>query len=64
MTRRDYILISRTLLDFKKSMVDPHGTTSQEAYWVLCTDFANALADENPRFDHDRFLQACEAEHA
>jgi hypothetical protein len=55
MTRRDYVLISKLLAAHRTHQI------SAEAHWLLCANFANALADENKNFDQERFMQACEA---
>ncbi len=63
MTRKDYVLIAEAL---KNARPDPHGTTiSRHRYdgWhVSACALADALANDNPRFDRERFLKACGAE--
>ena len=46
MTRKDYNLIANTL---KNNYADEH----------LCRAFARELANNNPNFDIDKFLDAC-----
>jgi hypothetical protein len=56
MTRRDYILIAQVLKSQK-----PHPNTGLVGEWRACVRaFADALANENPRFQRDRFLDACD----
>jgi hypothetical protein len=53
MTRRDYVLISKLLAahKFQQVTIADHHT--------LCYNFARALAQENPRFNVERFMEAC-----
>lgn len=52
MTRKDYNLIASVLLDNRAGMPE------HNFYWLV-HNFATALQEENPRFDGDRFLEAC-----
>ena len=56
MTRKDFQLIADTLKASK-----PKSEVSQPlANWMMTVDrFADALAETNPRFDRDRFINAC-----
>jgi hypothetical protein len=63
MTRKDYILIAEAL-----KSVDPQPTTpgddrvcrrTYQGWSCACIAVCNALANDNPRFDRDRFLKAC-----
>jgi hypothetical protein len=54
MTRKDYIAVSAILFEYKKDM-------TEEAYLDLCSDFANYMEEDNPRFRHDAFFRSCEA---
>jgi hypothetical protein len=52
MTKKDYILISNILKEYRQSM-------RARDYNDLVDDFARHLAFENPRFDVYRFREAC-----
>ena len=55
MTRKDYELIAAAL---RKS--HPAGDPAAHAVWRRSViDIADALAAENPRFDANRFVDAC-----
>jgi len=57
MTRKDYVLIARALNDSR-----PITSSNQFAHAQHhndCTFIARALANDNPRFDRERFLEAC-----
>lgn len=51
MTRKDYELIARVLRN-SGEMID------EMALEALAENFADELADTNPRFDRDRFISA------
>ena len=51
MTRKDYVLIADVIA------TSWHGSAQLKEY--LAVKFADKLAEENPRFDRDRFLVAC-----
>jgi hypothetical protein len=57
MTRRDYVLIAAAL----KGAHDSHIHTLPGAIGVrtAALTLADTLAQDNPRFDRDRFLKAC-----
>lgn len=60
MTRKDYELIARTLLECCPSADYGLGDDKRLSLWEMtCGALANALASDNPRFDRDRFLNAC-----
>lgn len=68
MTRKDYILIAAALLKARKTVhaeLDSVGATFAErrlAYQALGANVccvADALADANPAFNREKFLQAC-----
>ena len=52
MTRKDYIAVSHILSEYAEVM-------PPEEYLDLCRDFAKYMAQDNPRFDGVRFLEAC-----
>jgi len=54
MTRKDYIAVSAILFEYKTDM-------TEEAYLDLCSDFADYMEEDNPRFQHEAFFRACEA---
>lgn len=53
MTRKDYVLIASILKDSEGNIID------DMARDALADMFADALEDENPRFDREKFLRAC-----
>jgi hypothetical protein len=54
MTRRDYDLISKVLARCQPSVLDATSLRN-----LIIYSLANALAEENPRFDRERFMQTC-----
>jgi hypothetical protein len=60
MTKRDFILIAETL---KNERPDRDGTKwadgARDLWSTTVLAFANALATKNPRFDKERFFDAC-----
>ena len=62
MTRKDFQLIADTIraaFDPYGSGLPPETTTSKSR---VVTAFAHALREANPRFNADRFIQACNKE--
>lgn len=65
MTKRDYMLIAQTFAHMLDKNNQPAERPEDELFgrWEgLCDaarQFAHVLAQENPRFDRDRFLKAC-----
>lgn len=59
MTRKDYQLIARAL----KTQMELSRTNNEEdgkfAVINIAFDLVEDLAKDNPRFDRDRFLEAC-----
>lgn len=54
MTRKDYVKIAALLKKYLSLTVD-----EEKALMVwLIDDFAKMMADDNPRFDRQRFLEA------
>ena len=58
MTRKDYILLAVAIRESR--IYDPTEATApaQREFTARC--IAAALARDNPRFDRDRFMKACE----
>ena len=62
MTRKDYELIAKALKLARDNL-----TQGQDSTALVCVGICNvnairvadALANENPRFDRERFLEAC-----
>lgn len=63
MTRKDYILIADALREARMHNLRDAAPGSG-AYWlrVAASEVARALAEDNPRFDRERFLKACGVE--
>jgi hypothetical protein len=63
MTRKDYVAIAKAF-QYSYLKITPDSDDADCAHrnvWhVLRMDIANALADDNPRFDRQRFYTACE----
>lgn len=62
MTRKDYVLIADALKCVRTSAAgrDEGELEDRLAQWSEdCEAVADALANDNPRFDRDRFLKAC-----
>jgi hypothetical protein len=55
MTKKDYELIAKTLLNTPIAS----GVDSLFTWGRTCEDFARALGKENPRFNTVTFLDAC-----
>ena len=54
MTRKDYVAVSEILAGYKLAMID--------GYWWedLVNDFADFFAKDNPNFNREKFIEACE----
>jgi hypothetical protein len=67
MTRRDYVLIADTMreqIDRRRNfrMADCKTDPNASGYSALCLavwQLADRLAENNPRFDKQRFISAC-----
>ena len=57
MTRKDYVLIAQTLSDLMKDF-NNCGDDSVSLS-LVAEELADTLANDNPRFDRARFLEAC-----
>ena len=54
MTRKDYVKVSDILAGYQQAMID-------NFWWEdLINDFALMFAEDNPNFQKDRFIKACE----
>ena len=56
MTKKDYQLIAGSL---RMTNEWNGGAIRRDLFVILCENLANALNRDNPRFDHQRFLEAC-----
>ena len=56
MTRKDYILIAAVI-----NRVGDDPTVNTWTLWRLANELSDRLAQDNPRFDRERFLKACGA---
>ena len=53
MTRKDYVKVADILAGYKDGMAD-------NFWWEdLLNDFALMFAEDNPNFQHDKFMEAC-----
>lgn len=60
MTRKDYILIAKAIRDASEETRAVFGPDAHEVGTRKVADYiADALAQDNPRFDAQRFLTAC-----
>lgn len=57
MTRKDYIETAKILLDFKDSIGSDHD--GEQTFEGLVDRFSIMFENDNPRFDSDRFADAC-----
>jgi len=55
MTRKDYELIAEVFSDHNRR----YGRRTAAVADELAEDMADALKEDNPRFDRERFLKAC-----
>lgn len=60
MTKKDYVLIASVLSNAMLCASESGANNSQATMirFIAC-QFADKLANENPRFDRARFLKAC-----
>ena len=65
MTKKDYELIANTMMrshpqfGYLIAYTPSKTRTRLEQYTMTVEDLAGALANDNPRFDRERFLKAC-----
>ena len=57
MTRKDYVLIADTLSNLMKDFNNCGGDSVSLS--LVAEELADTLANDNPRFDRARFLDAC-----
>jgi hypothetical protein len=57
MTRKHYVMLAHVLHSAKPTMDDPAAFSQWEKD---CGTLAYALSQDNPRFDRERFVTACE----
>ena len=58
MTRKDYVLLAQALNDARPMA---HWDANKRTQWVMDVKYiAQALSNDNNRFDYDRFIDACE----
>jgi hypothetical protein len=55
MTRKDYVLLSNAIAN---GIDDASGINGLTGYAII-QRIADALATDNPRFDRERFIKAC-----
>jgi len=61
MTRKDYVAIAEAFATTKPETADNVQAREARYQWKLVmTEIADVFADDNPRFDRDRFYTACE----
>jgi hypothetical protein len=59
MTRKDFQVIADSLRAALMTVQDMDDAKAHEAWKVCCREVASGLAGTNPRFDRQRFLDAC-----
>jgi hypothetical protein len=59
MTRKDYVLIAEAAATARPNPRSDRGKDWYDGWHVTVCALANALANDNPRFDRERFLKAC-----
>lgn len=62
MTRKDYILIARSLVKARPASYTASDPALDNLQWELdCQRIAEAFASDNDRFQAARFIDACKA---
>jgi len=60
MTRKDYVAIAEAIAFARSTLPSPQRRGDiGRAVQTVVDAIAKTLADDNPRFDRERFLQAC-----
>ena len=60
MTKKDYKLIASAFqTNINEAVDDGHHASGRQRVYVLAQTLANTLKADNPRFDYERFLEAC-----
>jgi hypothetical protein len=52
-SRRDYVAVAEILSGYKTEMID------EACFNDLVLDFADFFEEDNPKFKHDKFIEAC-----
>jgi hypothetical protein len=63
MTKKDYELIAGVLVDTEETsrmVADLDQETAERVLNIVALKFAHILEEENPRFNRELFLTACE----
>ena len=60
MTRKDYIKIARVIKDNTSTNEDISYSSSRLYKYNLIDDLIDIFEDDNPLFDRQRFINACE----
>jgi hypothetical protein len=58
MTKKDYVALARMLHDTYPSLVTQPDVTAWKLHRTITVAIADLLAQDNPRFDRDRFYEA------
>jgi hypothetical protein len=61
MTKKDYIVIAKAVFEARENVgnyIEDIDSVNQ-AFRCIIGELGRALADDNPRFDYDRFKRAC-----
>jgi hypothetical protein len=59
MSKKDYQAIA-AILHRNRTQETDHGSESRSVVSMIAQDLADMMAGENPRFDRERFIEACE----
>ncbi len=59
MTRKDYVLIAKSLKSSWQDIQGMNAIMEKDAYAHVCENIASALKADNMRFDRERFVTAC-----
>ena len=60
MTRKDYVLIAGIIKDANYAASKFKDAAGSSMLYHVASELSDALAKDNPRFDRNRFLIACE----
>lgn len=60
MTKKDYQAIARAIHATRFEAESAMSTAGVQATMVIAERLATVLAADNPRFDRERFIEACE----
>ena len=59
MTRKDYVMIAGIIKDANYTASKFNDTRGAEMLTHIAIELSDELAKDNPRFNRDRFLDAC-----